>query len=92
MDTGSLPRLEGDNLELLEASIRELESLDDVENGATLDGFRVALDEALSRAAAREDSFGEGVFVGPVGNAVGLRFDKVYLMGMVEGLVPPRVQ
>ena len=92
MDTGSLPRLEGDNLELLEASIRELESLDDVENGATLDGFRVALDEALSRAAAREGSFGEGVFVGPVGNAVGLRFDKVYLMGMVEGLVPPRVR
>ena len=39
MDTASLPRLEGDNLELLEASIRELESLDDVENGATLDGF-----------------------------------------------------
>ena len=92
MDTASLPRLEGDNLELLEASIRELESLDDVENGATLDGFRVALGEALSRAAAREGSFGEGVFVGPVGNAVGLRFDKVYLMGMVEGLVPPRVR
>ena len=92
MDTATLPRLEGDNLELLEASIRELESLDDVENGATLDGFRVALDEALSRAAAREGSFGEGVFVGPVGNAVGLRFDKVYLMGMIEGLVPPRVR
>ena len=92
MDTASLPRLEGDNLELLEASIRELESLDDLENGATLDGFRVALGEALSRAAAREGSFGEGVFVGPVGNAVGLRFDEVYLMGMVEGLVPPRVR
>ena len=62
MDTGSLPRLEGDNLELLEASIRELEGLDEVENGATLDGFRVALDEALSRTAAREGAFGEGVF------------------------------
>ena len=35
---------------------------------------------------------GKGCFVGPVGNAVGLRFDKVYLMGMVEGLVPPRVR
>ena len=31
------------------------------------------------------------MFVGPVGNAVGLRFDKVFLVGMVEGLVPPRV-
>ena len=69
-----------------------MESLDDVEDSTTLDGFRVALDEALSRAASREGAFGEGVFVGPVRNAVGLRFDKVYLMGMVEGLVPPRVR
>ena len=53
-DTATLPRLERDNLELLEASIRELESLDDVEDSTTLDGFRVALDEALSRAASRE--------------------------------------
>ena len=92
MDTASLPEIERDNFEKIQSGLRELEGLDDVENGATLDGFRVALDEALSRTAAREGAFGEGVFVGPVGNAVGLRFDKVYLMGMVEGLVPPRVR
>ena len=90
MDTASLPPIERDNFEKLETSIRELEGLDDVEDGATLDGFRVALDEALGGTAAREGAFGEGVFVGSVGNAVGLRFDKVYLLGMVEGLVPPR--
>ena len=92
MDTASLPRLEGDNLELLEASIRELEGLDDVEDSTTLDGFRAALEEALGGTAAREGVFGEGVFVGSVGNVVGLRFDMVHLMGMVEGLVPPRVR
>ena len=91
-DISTLPPTERDNMEALEASIRELESLDDVEDAATLDGFRVSLDEALGGTAAREGAFGEGVFVGTVGNAIGLRFDKVYLLGMVEGLVPPRVR
>lgn len=91
-DISTLPPTERDNMEALETSIRELESLDDVEDGATLDGFRVSLDEALGGAAAREGAFGEGVFVAPVGNAVGLRFDKAFLMGMVEGLVPHRVR
>ena len=90
VDTTSLPPIEGDNLEKIQDGLRELASLDDVEDGTTLDGFRVALDEALGGAAAREGAFGEGVFVGSVGNAIGLRFDKVYLLGMVEGLVPPR--
>ena len=91
MDTASLPPIERDNFEKIQGGLGELEGLDDVEDGATLDGFRVALDEALGGTAAREGAFGEGVFVGPVGNAVGLRFDKVFLVGMVEGLVPPRV-
>ena len=92
MDTASLPRIERDNFEKIQVGLRELEGLDDVEDGTTLDGFRVALDEALGGTAAREGAFGEGVFVGTVENAVGLRFGKVYLMGMVEGLVPPRVR
>ena len=90
MDTAALPPTERENMEAVETSIRELENLDDVEDGTTLDGFRVALEEALGGTAARAGTFGEGVFVAPVGNAVGLRFDKVYLVGMVEGLVPPR--
>ena len=92
MDTASLPPIERDNFEKIQGSIRELEGLDDVEEGATLDGFRVALEEALGATAAREGAFGEGVFVGSVGNAIGLRFDKVYLLGMVEGLVPTRAR
>ena len=92
MGIASLPPIERDNFEKIQGGLGELEGLDDVDNDATLEGFRVALDEALSRPAAREGAFGEGVFVGPVGNAVGLRFDKVFLVGMVEGLVPPRVR
>lgn len=92
MDTASLPSMEQDNYEKIQTGLREMEGLDDVENGATLDGFRAALEESLGGTAAREGAFGEGVFVGSVGNAIGLRFDKVFLMGMVEGLVPPRVR
>ena len=92
MDSAALPRVERDNLEMFETSIRDLESLDDVEDGPTLESFRVALEELLSRPAAGEGAFGEGVFVGPVGSVIGLRFDRVYLMGMVEGLVPQRVR
>ena len=90
MDTTSLPPTERENLEAIETSLREMQGLDDVDDGTTLDGFRVALEEALGGTGAREGAFGEGVFVGSVENAVGLRFDKVYLLGMVEGLVPPR--
>ncbi len=92
METASLPSVERDNLESLRAGLHEMESLDDIEDNATLDGFRLALDEALGRPAAREGAFGEGVFVGSVRNAIGLRFDKVLLVGMVEGLTPPRVR
>ena len=92
MDTAALPLVEQDNLDSLRSALREMETLDDVEDGATPDGFRAALDEALGRPAKREGAFGEGVFVGPVGSAVGLRFDRVYLVGMVEGLVPSRVR
>lgn len=93
MDSAGLPPKEAQNLDALESAVQELASLDDVDkDGTTLDVFRSALDEALGRSAAREGSFGDGVFVGPVGNAVGLRFDRVYLLGMVEGLVPPRVR
>ena len=91
MNSAELPPKEAQNLEALESVVRELASLDEVDkDGTTLDVFRSALDEALGRAAAREGAYGAGVFVGPVGNAVGLRFDRVYLLGMVEELVPPR--
>ena len=93
MDIAELPPREASNLDALQSAVRELASLDDVDkDGTTLDVFRAALDEALGRPSAREGTYGEGVFVAPVGNAVGLRFDRIYLLGMVEGLVPPRLR
>ncbi len=91
LDHGTLPTNEQTNLDSLRSGLHEMEALADLESGTTLDEFRTALDELLSTPAARQGRFGEGVFVGPVGASIGLRFDKVYLVGMIEGLVPSRI-
>ena len=88
LDEVSLPSVERENLDTLTAALQELPNLDEVEEGADLDAFRAALDETLNRPAARAGALGEGLLVGPVRIAAGLRFDKVYLVGLVEGLVP----
>ncbi len=90
LDENSLPPVEQDNLDTLKTALQELANLDTVEESADLDAFRTALDEALNRAAARAGALGEGLFVGSVRLAAGMRFDKVYLVGMVEALVPPQ--
>lgn len=89
LDKASLPLDEQENLEKLEAALQELAALSGDED-LTLDDFRAALDEMLKRSAAKTGALGEGVFVGPVSSAVGMRFDTVFLVGMVEGRVPAR--
>ena len=88
LDEEALPSVERENLDTLVTALQELANLDEMEDSADLDAFRAALDEVLSRPAARAGALGEGLFVGPVRIAAGLRFDRVYLVGMVEGLVP----
>ena len=88
LDEEALPSVERENLDTLVTALQELANLDEIEDSADLDAFRAALDEVLSRPAARAGALGEGLFVGPVRIAAGLRFDRVYLVGMVEGLVP----
>ena len=92
LDEDALPSAERENHALILSALRELAILDAVEDSAELDAFRAALDEALNRSATRVGALGEGLFVGPVGSAAGLRFDRVYLVGMVEGLVPAQIR
>ena len=88
LDEESLPSAEQENHDTLLTALQELAILDEVEDGADVDTFRAAIDQALDRPATRAGALGEGLFVGPVRIAAGLRFDRVYLVGMVEGLVP----
>ena len=81
---------ERQSLDTLRSTLGELTALTGVEPATTFDGFRATLDEALNAPRGRHGTFGQGVFVGPVGLSAGLRFDRVYIVGMIEGLAPRR--
>lgn len=92
LDTGALPESEETNLDKIRTNIDELKDLDHLEgNRPTVGDFRAVLGKAMSAPSARTSELGDGVFVSSVDSSVGMRFDKVYFVGMVEGQVPPRV-
>ena len=91
LDTSALPGSEEANRDKIRTKLDELRDLDHLGSSPTLGGFRAVLGKAMSAPAARTSELGEGVFVGPVAASLGMRFDKVYFVGMVEGQVPPRV-
>ncbi len=92
LDQDAIPSQEEEqqSLDALRTTLGELTALTGVEPAATFDGFRATLDEALNAPRGRHGAFGQGVFVGPVGLSAGLRFGRVYIVGMIEGLAPPR--
>ena len=92
LDTGALPTSEEANLDKIRTNIDELKDLDHLEgNRPTVGDFRAVLGKAMSAPSARTSELGDGVFVSSVDSSIGMRFDKVYFVGMVEGQVPPRV-
>ncbi|MEO9254494.1 MAG: PD-(D/E)XK nuclease family protein [Tepidiformaceae bacterium] len=73
-------------------AVAGLAALDKVAIGAaavTETVFRHALERVLEAPGARLGPFGDGVFVGPLASATGMQFDTVYVLGMVEGQMPP---
>ena len=92
LDTRALPESEDANLDKIRTNIDELKDLDRLGGSRpTLSDFRAVLSKALSAPPARTSELGDGVFVSSVDSSIGMRFDKVYFVGMVEGQVPPRV-
>lgn len=86
-----LPEAESDALEKISASLASLEAVDSVSPGPTFRVFRDALSEALQASVGHSGTTGQGVFVAPVGAAIGMSFDAIYMVGMVEGGFPPAV-
>lgn len=74
----------------VEAALDALSPLDELRGQANEPVFRRALERELETPAARVGRFGEGVFIGRVADAMGTDFDVVFLLGMTEGLMPPR--
>ena len=72
------------------AALEELRSLETFGAPVDLTRFRRAAAGALDAPATRHGRFGAGVFVGRIRHAYGGNFDVVYVLGAVEGSLPPR--
>ena len=65
-----------------------LASADAVDPTPTLDAFVESLEEALQSSVGHSGETGQGVFVGPMAAALGMEFDVVHIVGLIEGAAP----
>ena len=70
--------------------LRNLAGLGAIEAAPGLANFRRAVADGLDREVDREGRFGNGVFVGGFGATAGLDLDRVVVVGLAEGVTPPR--
>jgi len=76
--------------EQVEQILEGLKALDHFGRRATPQVLRQTLEALLSAPAGRSGPFGHGVFVAGLDTAAGMRFKRVYILGMVEGRLPVR--
>ena len=85
----STPEHELDALEKIQDILSELTAASAVAPQPTFEMFREDLYEALQVSSGRLGETGRGVFVARFRDAAGMQFEAVYLVGMIEGAVPP---
>jgi len=72
----------------VETVLDRLGTLDAIDRDATIEVFRRTLELELDAARDRVGHLGEGVLVGPVGMALGVDLDRLWVCGLAEGLFP----
>ena len=84
------PTSEQPALKAILLAIESLRQADEIETerGPTAVGFRVALETALEAERLETGRFSEGILVEPLAAVTGLTFQRVYILGMVEGAFP----
>ena len=85
----SLPSTENAALEKIYRALEELKAADSVKAGTTLKEFGQTVDDALQDSTGRLGVTGQGVFVSSFAAAAGMNFDAIWMVGMIEGAVPP---
>ena len=83
---------EHDALDTLSSGLDTLVVAGEIEPEPDFSSFRRALDELLSQPVGHLGSIGQGVFVAPIRQAAGMRFDSLHIVGMVEGAMPPALR
>ena len=87
-----MPESEQKALEKVRNILSELEGAQAVNAAPTFSVFEQALAEALQVPLGHVGLTGQGVFVAPIGTATAMKFDTVYIAGMIEGAVPPAIR
>ena len=77
-------------LRRVEEALQEMRALDQLEADPSFEGFRLALEEALASPLGHLGQTGRGIFVAPLRTVLGMSFDVICVVGMVEGAMPPR--
>jgi ATP-dependent helicase/nuclease subunit B len=72
----------------VESVLDRLGTLDAIDPAPTVDVFRRTFELELDAARDRVGRLGEGVLVGPVGMALGVDLDRLWVCGLAEGLFP----
>ena len=85
---GSWPPHERAAAERVEASLERLGGLDRVDPRPDLPRFRRALEAELATSRGRQGRTGHGLLTGPVGAALGVDLERVWVLGMAEGVFP----
>lgn len=88
----NLPAPEEAARERIERALEELRSADSARPRTDAEEFRQALADSLRAPVGRLGATGEGVFVSTFAAALGMSFDVIWLVGMVEGGAPPAVR
>ena len=77
--------------ERIDRILQELPAADSLDSEATLTAFRQVIEDSLQSPMGHTGVTGEGVFVAPFSAASGMSFDAVWMVGMIEGSVPPPI-
>ena len=87
----SLDDSDSRNADRVLETLKGLQAADSISPSTTLESFRQAIEESLRAPAGQLGPTGQGVFVSSFAAAAGMSFDAVWLVGMIEGAVPPAV-
>ena len=85
---GNWPAHERDAAERVEVCLERLGGLDRVDPAPDLARFRRALEAELSAGRGRQGRTGHGLLTGPVGAALGVDLECLWVLGMAEGVFP----